>query len=97
MAMTALRIGCGLANAKNENTTNAARDRAHYFFGLPEPSFDNRRMKEFVDKHVKVDDSCDPSLLLRKTHKVSKQSKVQKFMSFDPEVLHEGWCHYSCN
>ena len=90
MAMTATRIGGGPANADDERKTNSSRKRAHLFFGLPEPSFYNRR-KVFIDKHVKTDDLCDPCPFPSKTYKRNNQSKVWKIMSCDPETLHQGW------
>ena len=93
MAITAMRIGYGSDNADNERIINAVRKRAHYFFGLPEPSFNNRRIKNFVNKHIKADDLCDPSLLPNKIQKRNKESKILKIMISDPEILHQGWRH----
>ena len=93
MAPTAMRVGYGSANADVERTTNAVQKRAHHFFGLPKPSINDRRIKNFVNKHAKEDDLCDPSFLPNKTQKRSEQSKMLKLMVSDPETLHQGWRH----
>ena len=80
MVLTAIIIGYGSANADNERIINDVRKRAHCFFGFPEPSFNNHRIKIFINKHAKADDLCDPSLLPNNILKRNKQSKTQKIL-----------------
>ena len=72
MSMTAIRVSRKLANADEERISNAARKREKFFFGLPEPSFDIRLTKAFIDKNVNADDLCDQCLLPKNIRKRNK-------------------------